>query len=61
MTNGGGPVNQILSKARRNKVPPIIIRLLGKAEGAGLNSEDSTFLMVRVQVTVYHAVWYPAL
>ena len=59
MTNGGGPVNQILSEARRNKVPPIIIRLLGEAEGTGLDSEDSTFLMVRVRVAVYHAVWYP--
>ena len=61
MTNGGGPVNQILSEARRNKVPPIIIRPFGEADGAGLGSEDSTFQIMGVQVTVYHAVWYPAL
>ena len=61
MTDGGGPVDQILSKARRNKISPILIRPFGEAEGAGLGSEGSTFLKVWVQVTVYHAVWYPAL
>ena len=61
MTNGGGPLSQISSEARRNEGPPILIRPFGEAEGAGLGSEGSTFLKVRVQVTVYHAVWYPAL
>ena len=60
MTNGGGPLFQISSEARRNKGTPIIIRPFGKADGAGLGSEDSTFLMVRVRVAVYHAVWHPA-
>ena len=61
MTNGGGPLSQISSEARRNKVPPILIRPIVDANGAGLGSEDSTFQIMRVQVTVYHAVWYPAL
>ena len=61
MANGGGPLNQISSEARRNEVPPILIRPFGEADGTGLGSEASAFLMVRVQVTVYHAVWYPAL
>ena len=60
MTNGGGPLSQFSSESRRDKGTPIIIRLLGKADGAGLNSEDSTFLIVRVRVSVYHAVWHPA-
>ena len=49
-----------MSEARRNKVPPIIFRLLGEAEGAGLDSEDSAFFIVRVRVSVYHAVCHPA-
>ena len=61
MTNGGGPVDQILSEARRNKVPPILLRPFGEADGAGLGSESSFITMVRFCVTVYHAVWYRAL
>ena len=61
MANGRGPLNQISSEARRNEGPPILLRPFGEAEGAGLGSEGSTFLKVRVHVTVFHAVWYPAL
>ena len=61
MTNGRGPLNQILSEARRNKGPPILVRPYVEADEAGLGGEGSTFQIVWVQVTVYHAVWYPAL
>ena len=39
MSDGGSPVGQILSEARRDYSPPILDRPFGEADGAGLVSE----------------------